>query len=124
MNEKWFSDQREHQRFRAPERAFAVMKNHASRLGQIIDISMGGLATEYIANGELADGLDQVDIFFPDSDFLMKGIPARTVADFIVDPHNPFSFVPMRRRGIQFLGLGNDQALLLKSLINWCAVHG
>ncbi len=58
-----FIERRKHERLKAKERAFAVLKSNFAKLGQIINISKGGLTFSYITNGKKSNGSFEVDIF-------------------------------------------------------------
>ena len=111
------SDQRRHTRFRAEEGAFAVLRNHATRVGQILDISKGGLAFTYVADGLPPNGRCALDIFVSGRGYGVRGIPYRTVTDFELDKAFYLSCVSMRRRGIQFMDLTEEHQTRLDDLI-------
>ena len=49
-------ERRKNKRYKAKEGAYAAISPHSRRLGQIIDISMGGLSFKYIdSNDERSD---------------------------------------------------------------------
>ena len=59
-----FAERRMHERFKAKEGAFAKVKNGSYKLGQIKDISKGGLAFTYPADGHQIPESFRVDVFF------------------------------------------------------------
>ena len=56
-------ERRSFKRFRAKEGAFAVLRPQCTKLGQIVDISEGGLAFHYASTGNQKNGEHEVDIF-------------------------------------------------------------
>ena len=100
-------EQRIHKRFKAKDGTFAVLKNHTEShtLGQIIDISKGGLAFKYIINGKSIEGKDRLDIFFTGHGIKLKNIRFKTISDLAIENQISFSSVFMRRCGIQFKNL-------------------
>ena len=63
MGTKNVTEQRQHKRYKAREDAFAVLNANDSKIGQIKDISMGGLAILYIANGTKSRASSFLDIY-------------------------------------------------------------
>jgi len=63
--------------------AFAAVSPDSGRLGKILNISRGGLLFEYLCYGTDAANVSLVDIFLPDNEFHLFGIPCRIIADEI-----------------------------------------
>lgn len=110
-------EQRIHKRFQVQEGVFVLIRNDSSILGQIKNISRGGLAFTYIANGEEVNELFDVDIFLKNHGFYLKDMPSKKVADFHVNNKLPFSSFIMRQIGVQFGELKKSQLLQLDNLI-------
>jgi hypothetical protein len=112
------TDQRRFRRLNAQEGAFALLKNHTSRVGQIINVSRGGLAFKYLAD-EIppAEGWE-LDVFLAGRRFLWKGVPHITILDIEMAPEVPFSTVRMRRRAVAFQNLTDEHALRLEYLLD------
>ncbi len=96
------AEKRRFRRLQAPQNAFALLRGPDGRLGQIIDISKGGLAFRYAGNGGQPKRSFQLDIFLANKGFHVEKLSFRTVSDFEVNNQNPANSVIMRRRGIQF----------------------
>jgi len=105
-------EKRRHVRFKAPENLFAALGNPVQKVGKVKDISMGGLAFEYIP-GEKEDGsASHVDIFLSGNGFYLSKVPCREVYDFIqpapsISGH-VFSDINMNRCGIWFENLTEE----------------
>jgi hypothetical protein len=110
-------EQRIHKRFQVQEGVFVLIRNDSSILGQIKNISRGGLAFTYIANGEKVNELFDVDIFLKDYGFYLKDMPSKKVADFHVNNKLPFSSFILRQIGVQFGKLKKSQLLQLDNFI-------
>ncbi|MBN1907288.1 MAG: PilZ domain-containing protein [Deltaproteobacteria bacterium] len=111
MGEHSQKEQRVHERFRVKDGVFAVIrKNNDTKLtvGQIIDISKGGMSFKYLANSEPIDGVHKLDIYSSGNGAQLKDITFRVVTDFRIDSPFPFSTVFMRRGGLQFQDLSDD----------------
>ncbi|MFP4037622.1 MAG: PilZ domain-containing protein [Desulfobacteraceae bacterium] len=118
------TDRRRHLRFPAPERAVAVERN-SNKLGQIQDISMGGLSFRYIdAEGGLGSSGSLMDIVDTESGFYLKEIPFEIVADFLVDDLPSFSALPVRQCSVRFGELKDAQRSLLEAFLSRCGDLG
>jgi hypothetical protein len=101
-------ERRKHKRFQGREGALAALGPHSTRIGQIIDVSMGGLAFSYIAGEEPSDGSFELGILFAEESFYLTQIPFKTISDQEAK-EVPFSFVKMRRCGVQFGEMTHSQ---------------
>jgi len=70
-------EQRQHKRFQVPKGTFVGLGPHDTKVGQIIDVSMGGLAFRYVGSEEPSNG--ELDIFLNERDFYLGRVPFRTV---------------------------------------------
>ncbi len=102
MDSSKSSDQRKFRRFKVKEGAFAVLQNGDSKIGQLIDISRGGLGIRYINEEDGSHRFYELDIFLTNEGFYIKRVPFKTVSDFEVSVQQPNNIVFMRRRGVQF----------------------
>ena len=116
-------ERRKNQRFKAAYGAYAVLGPESSKLGQIKDISMGGLAFKYLADEARSNGADELDIIIRQDGFYIKSIPIQTVSDFELARENALSTVPIRRQGVQFGELTSNQTsqleFILKNHTSW-----
>ncbi|MBW1860096.1 MAG: hypothetical protein JRI70_08495 [Deltaproteobacteria bacterium] len=76
-------------------------------MGQIIDVSMGGLAFRYVGTEEPSNG--ELSIFLAERDFYVGQIPFRTVSDFEIAGKTSSTSVTLRRSGVQFGKLTDHQ---------------
>ena len=102
MDKAAFAEKRNQKRFTVQEGAFAALKNHSFRLGVIKDISRGGLAVHYVANGNLLHGSVMIDCLFKEGHSYLQDVPVKIISDLEVDDRPLFSSISMRRCGIQF----------------------
>jgi len=110
-------ERREHKRFLVQEGAYALLKNNSSKLGQIKNISRGGLAFSYIVDEEQMHDSFKVDIFISNLGYCLKDIPSKKISDFHVDNKLPFSTFSIRQVGIQFNELNHSQLSQLDNLM-------
>lgn len=106
-------ERRKHERLKAKEGIFAVLVSGNSKLGQIKDISMGGLTFQYVDNGEPVDVSSEVELFSTVYDFHLKKLKIESVEDLAIDNTVPFSSLPIRQLRIQFGKMTPDQSRLL-----------
>ena len=102
MDSEEVIEKRRYKRFRSKESAYAAFGNHAMKIGQIVDISMGGLALHYIADGEQINESQELEIYMAHNGFHMTDVPFNTISDFALPSEFPLTTIIMRRRGVQF----------------------
>jgi hypothetical protein len=111
------NQKRRFKRFQAPQNAFALLRGPDGRLGQIIDISRGGLAFRYVGNGGQPRRSFKLDVFLANNDFHLEKVSFRTVSDFEVSKQGLANSVIMRRRGVQFDELNQHHVSRLEYFI-------
>jgi len=117
INSEKVTERRFHERFQVQQGVYVLLKNGSSKLGQIKNISKGGLAFMYINDGEQIDEPTEVDIFLSGYGFIFKGIPCKNISDVHVDNFVPFSTFEMRQLGVQFGGVNLNQLAHLDTFI-------
>jgi hypothetical protein len=115
-NRKERVEQRKHKRFEVPIGMFVSFKPHGAKLGEVINISRGGLAFRYFGGKEPSDGSNKLNIFLEEGGFHLNDVPFRTVTDFGTYQIR-FTSVTMRRSGVQFGELTHHQMSRLEGLI-------
>ena len=110
-------ERRKNIRFKAAQGAYAVLGPETSKLGQIKDISMGGLAFKYLADEARSNGAGELDIIIRQNCLCVKNIPVQTVSDFELARENAFSTVRLRQQGVQFVELTSDQTSQLEFIL-------
>jgi len=114
---KDFVERRKHQRLKTKEGVFAVLGTDNSRLGQIKNISKGGLAFQYVDTGIQSKGSVEVEIFSNIHDFYLKKLPIKTIEDFELDNAVPSGSLPIRQLNIKFGEMTPFQILLLEHFL-------
>ena len=117
MDSRGQIERRKHRRLQVQDIAFAVLRDQGRQLGQIMDISMGGLAFNYIAGGGNDDSAFELDILLAYKGLYMKKIQFKTISDFQIANKSPFSPITMRRHGVKFGKLTLKQTSMLKNFI-------
>ncbi|MBW1743056.1 MAG: PilZ domain-containing protein [Deltaproteobacteria bacterium] len=109
-------EQRKHSRLQARDGAFVLLGPDSTKLGRIIDISIGGLAFSHMARTRPSEDLVELDLFLIDTDYYLSEVPFLTVWD-VKTHENPFSSITMRRCGVQFGDLNSSQRTELNNFI-------
>lgn len=121
---KGLAERRQHKRFQVHDGAFAVLRPRSDILGQVIDIvgqigdiSQGGLMFRYIAGENRSREPFKLDIVLAGDSFRLDKIPFKAASD--MDMADPLSLTPttMRRQGVQFGALTHDQKAQLEYFI-------
>ncbi len=95
----------------------AVSSPDYSRLGQIKDVSKGGLAFEYLADTSSTEEPFEVEIFSTDHVFNLK-LPVKKIADFKLDAKGLYDSLLIRQMSFQFGKLNHSQESLLDQFIH------
>jgi hypothetical protein len=113
-------ERRKDKRFQAEDGAAAVFRRpwpRSTRLGQIIDISKGGLAFRYIAGEEQSHGSSELEILWGDCSVRLDKMPFGTISDFETATEVPLNSIEMRRSSVQFGELTSEQMSQLEYFI-------
>jgi hypothetical protein len=97
--------------------AFAALESDSVIMGQIINISKGGLSFRYVADGLNMNDTFQVDIFLEDNGFHLKKAPFKPVFDFHLKNRVPYSTIVINQCGGEFGELTHTQMLQLDYFI-------
>ena len=104
-------ERRKHKRYLAKKGAFAAVRPLYVKIGRIIDISQGGLAFRYMVTDSQEDASDELDIFLIGNVFHLDRIPLRIICDLKVSETPSPRSSRIRRCGLQFGELTQDQML-------------
>lgn len=104
-----------HQRYRVKENALAL--DH-SIIGQILNLSMGGLMFRYLADlYNFKGNLAELDVYFAGDGLCLRRVPCTTVFNKEVAKEIPFSSLAMRECGVKFGQLSEQQEAQLRNII-------
>ena len=98
------AERRKFTRFLVPENVYAALGPSFSKVGRIKDVSIGGLAMEYITDGDSVLENSHVDIFIREEEFYLSKLPCKIVYDLPIEPSaDPqVSGLTQKRCGVQF----------------------
>jgi len=105
-------ERRKNKRYKAVEGAYAAISPNSHKLGQIIDVSMGGLAFKYIDTSfddADDDTISEETIFLSSMGYYVGDLPFKTIADYEVTNAPSFSSMKVRKRHVQFKDLSFKQ---------------
>jgi len=102
------SEKRKYIRFQAQDNIYAALGTHYSKVGKLKDISVGGLAFEYIENTEACEpDSSKVAIFHSENGFYLPDLACRIICDSPICVMNKKSiFKPLyliKRCAVEFL---------------------
>ena len=105
-------ERRKNKRYKAVEGAYVAVSPYSHKLGQIIDISMGGLAFKYIdtSNDDTQNNrfLEET-IFLSSIGYYVGDLPFKTISDYEVTNALSFSSMKVRKRHVRFTDLSFKQ---------------
>lgn len=106
-------ERRKNKRYKAVEGAYAAISPNSHKLGQIIDVSMGGLSFKYIdtSNEDESDNEStrEETIFLSSMGYYVGDLPFKTVSDYELTDAPSFSSMTVRKRHVQFKDLSFKQ---------------
>ena len=111
---------RRYTRFVVEDHTFAALGKDYSKVGKIIDISLGGLAFEYLNdNQHSVNGVSMINLFSSVGGFHMSELTCRVICDFptrLAD-RNVDGTLQKNRCSIQFTSISDAQRELLDEFI-------
>jgi hypothetical protein len=110
-------ERRGHKRYLVRDGTYAFLRAPANKIGQIIDISLSGLAFCYFSTNGASRDADGLDLLADDG-ICLEDIPYTTINDFILPTEQPFSQITMRRRCVKFGHLTEKHQAHLQKIIN------
>ncbi|MFH0725365.1 MAG: PilZ domain-containing protein [Pseudomonadota bacterium] len=111
-------DRRRSKRYRMKGIAFAVLKSESDEeLGQVVNISHGGLAFEYFVGSRRIRNAKYLDLMLMKSELYIHKIPVRTISDFEIKNELPFNTIAKRQQGVCFETLTEEQEKQVEFLI-------
>lgn len=103
-------ERRKHKRFQVKDFTFVKFKSESDEdFGQLLDISKGGLSLRYFVNGGKPKKFYKLDIFLSGGDFIIAGIPFRTISNIELPDGLQFSPIIFRRFSVKFGHLKPNQ---------------
>ncbi len=119
------AERRMHTRYRVKEGAYAALSPDSAKMGQIIDISRGGLCFRYIVQVDQVDDTSETHVFVGDEGIYLEKMPNRVIEDVPVEDGpfpgsimlGPRTMRVVRQRRVCFGDLNGNQAAQLEYFI-------
>ncbi len=105
-------ERRRNKRYKAVEGAYAAISPNSHKLGQITDISMGGLSFKYFDtsnNDTEAEEIPEDAVFLSSMGYYVGDLPFKTVSDYEIINAPSFSSMKVRKRHVRFTDLNFKQ---------------
>jgi hypothetical protein len=104
-------ERRRSKRYKAVDGAYAAISPNSHKLGQIIDISMGGLSFKYIDTSIVEEKPDipENTVFLSSMGYYVGDLPFKMVSDYELTNAPSFSSMKVRKRHVQFTDLSFKQ---------------
>jgi hypothetical protein len=117
--EKEITERRKHRRFNIEVGSLDVLDPHSNeKLGDVLNISRGGLAYRYVPDAEQPFDLFKIDIFrVVDHILFLSNITCKTISDFDAAKRFPIKFNKYRLSGVHFGELTESQISQLEYCI-------
>ena len=114
---------RKYVRFLSQPNAYAALGSSFTKIGKILDISMGGLAFEYYSSSEDLNQYDStVTIFITVNNFYLENIPCQMISDLPERDSDKSSVLNpnylVKRSCLQFIAISDDQRQRLEYFLN------
>lgn len=87
------------------EAALAIIKSKPPKMGEIMEISRGGLSFSYIENETDLTNFNEMDILFVEKDFHLRRLPFVPIEDTAIKEDGYIDALAMKRLTVQFKGL-------------------
>ena len=107
-------ERRKYKRFGVQDGSLVVYGLHSDKVGQIIDMSMGGLAFSDTSSGDQSNGSFELDILLTDHGFYLEKVPVQTVSNLKIANEPSTVSTTTRRHGVQFKDLAQNQTSKLE----------
>ena len=117
MEERIRPDRRKYKRLKVKGVAHAVIKSESKEdMGQLVDISKGGLSLHYYIGPEGIKDPQKLDIIYKDH-FELNNVPCKKISNFEITSTSPQNFLKEGRYGLQFKNLTAYQTSKLEYFI-------
>lgn len=104
------TERRRYKRYDIKDIAFAILRaDHEEELGQITNISLGGLAFQYFIGNREFQKADRLDVLLADSGLHVEDIGFNVVDDYELVNELPFSSITKREQRVFFNDLSGEQ---------------
>lgn len=96
-------ERRRYTRYKVREGAYAALSPDSTKMGQIVDISRGGLCFRYIVQNDGFDENKETHVFVGDEGIYLEKMPNRVVEDTPVDSGDLPGAILMGSKGMRMI---------------------
>ncbi|MCP4111101.1 MAG: PilZ domain-containing protein [Desulfobacteraceae bacterium] len=111
------TERRKYRRYRAIDGIITMLGFPSKIMGSILDMSHGGLSFQYIVDNEPPYESMELDILYTDKLIYIDKVPFKAVFDIDICDGTSSALFPLRRCGVKFGELTNEQKGQLEHLI-------
>lgn len=111
------SEKRRFTRFKVCEGVFAHLNSEGSMIGEVMNVSEGGLAFKYLNDLSLPPKHSTLNVFTLGGKFFLRDLPVKTISNTEMHREMDFSSIRMRRAGMAFGAVTESQRNALRRLI-------
>jgi hypothetical protein len=115
------TERRRHVRYIPQEKAFAALGEKYTKVGKIKNISLSGLAFEYVVSQENHGVGSKVDVFLTDDSFHIHNLPCFVVYDVGVSEFQadsrPEDMLTIRRCAVRFAARSDEHKSQIRSFL-------
>ena len=115
-------ERRKDRRFSANGKAIVVFKPDPILMGQVVDISLGGMAFHYKPRNRTIHDFESLVLICMNNGILKK-VPFKKISDVEINDFNLTEIYLLRRASVQFGSLNPKQQEELNTFIERCAVE-
>ncbi len=103
-------EKRKYKRYKVKDLTFVKLcYKDEMDIGQLMDIGKGGLSLRYFVNSDKARNYSNLSIFLSENDFIIDKISFKAISDTEIANGSKFTTIVLRRYGIEFDNLTDDQ---------------
>ncbi len=111
-------DRRQHCRFLAQDNIFTKFGDNPVKFGKLRDISIRGLAFEYVSHENIDEKSLVLDIFLPENKFQLSKIQCKVIYNIVLCKSDinqaGVQKLPIRRCGVKFEGFTKEKRAQLE----------
>ncbi len=117
MEQRVTEERRQHPRLHTKRHKSFVLIPEDTKLGEIIDISMGGIAFQYVGDEMWSEAPLQIGTLFGEGDLWLENLSLKVVSDTVLESPYYLGYPALRRRSMQFCDLNETEISMLEQFI-------
>lgn len=110
-------EKRQYTRFNVRSGVFAHLNSNAPTVGEVLNVSEGGLAFKYLNGLSSSPKHSTLNVFALGGKFFLRDIPVNKVSETEIPAEMDFASLSMKRIGLAFEDMTENQQKDLRKLI-------